>query len=290
MLMVGLLGCLMGCTTGAAVNPQESAIRRYVDALDIGNYDGAMALRCATSRVDISAKDQFLAEVGRLKTAAGGHLRVSDLHELHPVRLQASNGKLGEHQFQLRLRVPGGTSAVLDMVTTTEDGHQEVCGWSVDESFALRDRLSAVSVFAVSAHVADVKALATGVTSALAVVVVDDAATKGTFGDGVEGWTSAWRTGSFGGGRINVVRYKSSNLAIQHANEVLQRYAPNSSHMFSLSAISSAVGLRYTASAWTGLQPADVGPQIDVAVAGTTTYSCGSWPAAWTRTLTTHPW
>jgi len=241
-------------------------IRSYVDALDAGDVDAAMALRCAKARIDDTSSAQFLAEVKRLRSAAGGHLRVANLRE-RPVRLStASGGVIGEHEYSLRLRVAGGSSTAIDLTTVTEDGKPRVCGWSIAESFGLRDRLSTMSVTPLAAHVSEVKAVATGVTSELHLDVVDDGPTMGTNHEGVEGWTSAWRTGSFGGGRINVIRYESEESATKYAVDVLNTYAADSSSIFTPETLPTAIGLRYTGSAWTAIQPADLGPQIDVAV------------------------
>jgi hypothetical protein len=267
LVILAVAAACVGCSSGSTADSAESVVRRHVEALDAGDFTGAMSLRCSGAHVDSDRKDQFLAEVDRLRTAAGGRLRIADIREVRPVRLLGDAGSPMEQEFEVRLQVAGATSGPLVIATETERGEPRVCGWTVPESFAVQVELDGVEVVPIAASVADVKAVVTEATSMLGVDVADDVASKGLGQGGVEGWTSGWQTGDYGGGRITVVRYASSDAAVQQAWDVIDLFAPDSVALFTVPSTPTGIGMRYRLSAWTGVQPGDLGPQIDVAVA-----------------------
>ena len=70
---------LAALACNGASEPQQSVVERYVEKLSEGDFDGAMALRCANERVDARLAEQFLNEVRRMEQSAGVPLEVVDL-------------------------------------------------------------------------------------------------------------------------------------------------------------------------------------------------------------------
>ena len=267
-VVAGLLAFSTAACSGDAKDPSPAdVVRRYVGVLQAGDFAEAMALRCADARVDPGQSGEFLADVARLRSDAGGELRVHDVNEAERVRLGDSDGTSFEHEFLLRLATKQGVSSVLHVGTTTEVGQPKVCGWSVDESFAIRDELAAVAPVAGPDLVTDVRGLVETVAASAGGTVLDDLETKGGDGSGLEGWTAGWQTGSFGGGRATVVRYPSSEQALRQAANIIAGFAPDATALFAGASMPGGMGLRYTGHAWTGVQPADLGSQIDLALA-----------------------
>lgn len=266
--MIGVIAASLGaCSGGVKDSSSADVVRRYVGALQAGDFEKAMALRCAEVRVDPAQSDAFLADVALLRTAAGGELRVHDVDEVDTVRLGDNDGTPFDHELLLRLATTHGVSSVLHVGTKTEGGQPTVCGWSVDESFAIRDELASITPSAGATRVTDVRGLVAAVAASAGGTVLDDLDTKGDDGSGLEGWTSGWQTGTFGGGRATVVRYASSTEALRQAANVIARFAPDAGELFPVTAMPDGMGLRYTGHSWTGVQPADLGSQIDLAIA-----------------------
>ena len=266
--VIGVIALSLGACAEAAKGPSPAeVVRRYVGALQAGDFDKAMALRCADARIDPTQSESFLADVARLRTDAGGELRVYDVDEADTVRIGDSDGTPFEHELLLRLATKQGASSVLHVGTKTEGGQPKVCGWSVDESFAIREELATITPAAGSTPVPDVRGLVVAAAASSGGTVVDDQDTKGDDGSALEGWTSGWQTGNFGGGRATVLRYASSTEALRQAADVIARFAPDAGEMFQVTAMPDGMGLRYTGHAWTGVQPADLGLQIDLAIA-----------------------
>ncbi|MDO8392012.1 MAG: hypothetical protein Q7V57_16165 [Actinomycetota bacterium] len=261
----------LGCSDAATDRSGPAAIRRYVSALQAGDFDAAMAERCASAQVpstDEGSKEQFLAQVRQVQGAAGGELRVHDIVEVQPVRLATAQGVPYEHEFRVRLATATGVSGALAVGTVTENGAAKVCGWSVEESFAVREQLAAETFTANTAHVGDVRGLVEHVATEIDGDIQDsNRLTAQSDFAGVEGWTSGWTTASYGGGRITVVRYDNAEAALGHATAIIDQFAPDATTTFTLSGLPDARVLRYTGLAWTGVQTADIAGQIDVAVA-----------------------
>jgi hypothetical protein len=266
--MIAVLALLpTGCSDSVKDDSPAGVIRQYLAALEAADFDGAMALRCTASQVDPTLKPLFLADVARIRTDAGGELRVQDLNELQPVRLvDHRNGAAYQHEFRLRLRVGHEASSPIHVGTVIEGGLPKVCGWSVEESFAVRDQLATETLAANPLHVDDFRDLVKKATAAMRGTVLDDASTKGSDGSGLEGWTAGWRTGSYGGGRLTIVRYDTPDSALTHANDIINGLAADSTSTFAVSSLPNGQALRYTGLAWTGVQPSDLGTQIDTAV------------------------
>lgn len=247
------------------------AIRRYVSALQLGDFGAAMAERCASAQVpstDKNTKESFLAQVRQVKAAAGGELRAYDIIEVHPVRLGNAQGVPYEHEFRARLATATGPSDALHIGTVTENGAPKMCGWSVEESFDVRDQLANETIAGSNVHVDDVRSVVEQVATGVGGDIQDSSAmTRRSDFAGIEGWSSGWRTGSYGGGRITVIRYDNAEASLSHAKAIIDHFAPDATTTFTMSELPDAQALRYSGLAWTGVQTADLAGQIDVAVA-----------------------
>lgn len=229
-----------------------------------------MAERCASAQVpssDKDAKESFLSDVRRVKAAAGGELTVYDIIEVHPVRLGNPQGVPYEHEYRVRLATSTGPSDALEVGTVTENGAPKMCSWSVEESFEVRDQLATETIMASAVHVDDVRSVVEQVATGVGGDIQDSSAmTVQSDFAGVEGWSSGWRTGSYGGGRITVIRYDNADAALSHAKAIIDQVAPDATTTFTMPELPDAQALRYTGLAWTGIQTADLAGQIDVAV------------------------
>lgn len=76
-------------------------------------------------------------------------------------------------------------------------------------------------------------------------------------------WTRSWRTEPYGGVRVTASRYDSSAHALAAIRASLVRDGSDYTASFSIPGAQEAVGVRIRAFAYTGIQPADIGPYLD---------------------------
>ena len=128
----------------------------YVEHVNAKDVDGAMELRCSDGRVETADWEQLLNEIGRLEASAGQPFEVVDLAEVHDARLLPIAGKpLREIRF--RLHTQDGNSRPIHVVTVIEDGRERLCGYSVEESFHVRDRLGRTTIESGEGRIADLQ-------------------------------------------------------------------------------------------------------------------------------------
>ena len=260
---------LMGCS-GSDNKPTFAVVERYVALLGGGDFEGAMALRCSDAQVGAGDSAQFLNELDRLGKSAGVPLEVVDAEEVADGKLLASNGATPHREIRFRLRTKAGSSQPIHVVTVINDGKELLCGYSVEESFALRDRLAETPIEANPTHIEDLQ----GVIEHAEKSFTNSIANAGPAGqpDGTgeqveEAWGTFWRTGDFGGVTVDAYRFADTTSAKKAAADLLNRRAPDGTTTFEVLAMPKAIGLRQVASAWTWLQPADLGDQVDLVVA-----------------------
>ena len=267
---MGLLSLpLMGCS-GSDSKPKFAVVERYVALLGGGDFEAAMALRCSDSQVSSGNSAQFLNELDRLGQSAGAALEVVDAQEVTAGKLLALNGAIPHREIRFRLRKKDGSSQPIHVVTVMSDGKELLCGYSVEESFALRDRLGEIAIEADPTHIADVQGVIEHAEKSFTNSIAN--AVPGGQPDGVseqvvESWGTFWSTGDFGGVTVDAYRFADTTSAKKAAAELLNHPAPDGTTTFEVPAMPKAIGLRFLASAWTWLQPADLGDQIDLLVA-----------------------
>ena len=222
-----------------------------------------MGLRCAAARVP-NIRNEFLADAARVKQNAGGYLTVAEVEEVKEHTVNIAPGGPSEHELRLRLALPNGPSSVIRFATITEGGEPKLCGATIEESFPLRQRLAGTQVPGRSGRISDLKALSESVGPTLNVKFKEDQATTGQGGTGLEGWTTAWQVGSYGGGRVVAVRYGSTFDARAAAVRLLTYYSADGVATFASAVLPDAVGQRYLGLPFTWVQPADLAPVADM--------------------------
>jgi hypothetical protein len=229
-----------------------------------------MALRCRDAQVGTGDSAQFLNELHRLGQSASVPFAVVDAHEVAGGELLASNGASPRREIRFRLRTKAGSSQPIHVVTVIEGGKELLCGYSVEESFAVRDRLAETPIAANPAHIEDLQAAVEHAEQRFTGSVANARPAgqpEGTSERVVEGWGTFWRTGDFVGVTVDLYRFGNMTSAKKAAADLLNRRAPDGTTIFEVATMPKGVGLRHVASAWTWLQPADLGDQIDLVVA-----------------------
>jgi hypothetical protein len=229
-----------------------------------------MALRCGDARIDPTNAGQFLDEIDRLQQSAGVPLDVVDVEEVEGGKLLASNGAEPRREIRFRLRTKVGSSHPIHVVTVIERGEELLCGYAVEESFGVRDGLAETPIEANEVHIDDLHGVIEHVEEHFTKAVVNAGPAKqpdGTSEKLADGAGTFWRTGDFGGVTVDVFRFADARSATKAAADLLSVSASDGTSTFEIAAMPHAAGLRYLASAWTWLQPADLGDQIDLVVA-----------------------
>lgn len=265
------LGCgafAVGVGHSDAEQTPEDVLDRYVELLDGGDIERAVELRCAESAIDAEQVAEFGDQVGRLRTAAGGRLRIVAMRELDEVQLGSARTRDGEREYEFTLQVGSGESARIHVVFVTEGRTWKLCGYTPAESFAITAELASRGVPTESAHIEDVR-LPEDVATALNVSPSDNRAYTGTVSDeqAVEGWTTGWQRAELSGGRVTVVRFPDSRAATRAAGAQMARLAADGVELFAVPSLPQAFAVRVLGFAWTWVQPSDLGPYCESATA-----------------------
>ena len=253
-----------GCSAGADVSA-PSVLVRYVDALNAADFDAAMAARCSLSQVAVADQELFIDQLDQLKRDAGGRLKLADVSEVADRRLRVTENTPVEHEFRFRIELPTGESTPIHVGTIRQGGADKLCAVAAEETFAVNDGLSVASLQVNPRELHDTRAASSSAVRSLGLTIVEDQKYLGRDKLGLDGWTTGWSTGH-AGGRITAVRYRDRLQAVDEAWRTLSKYGGEASSTFSLSSMPEAIGVRYAGYAWTWMQPADLGPQVDAAV------------------------
>ncbi len=260
---------LTGCSKAGGSKPAFVVLEQYVEFLGSADFEGAMALRCGDTQVDTTNSAQFLNHLDRLEQSAGVPLEVVDAEEVADGKLLASNGATPHREIRFRLRTKAGSSLPIHVVTMIDDGKELLCGYSVEESFALRDRLSETPIKTSRVHIDDLRGVVEHSEESFTNAIVN-AGPSGqpdeTKEHAVEGWGTFWKVGDFGGVTVAVYRFADATSAKKAAVDFLSRRVPDGTRTFAVPAMPNAIGLRHVGFGWTSLQPADLGDQIDLVV------------------------
>lgn len=261
---------LAALACNGASEPQHSVVERYVEKLSEGDFDGAMALRCADERVDARLAEQFLNEVRRMEQSAGVPLEVVAMETVSDRQVVLPSGAEPHRQLKFSLRTTTGRSQPVRVFTAIEDGEERLCGHAPEESFEVRDQLGRTDVVARPERIEDLQAVVEAVEKHFTGSVNNaerSGQPNGVAEPIVEAWGTFWTTGQFGGVTVSLRRFADSESAMRVAVQLIATRSADGIELFDVPAMPDAVGLRHNASAWTMVQPADVGDHIDVVVA-----------------------
>ena len=255
-LLIMCTGCSDDGNDGARNEAGEVAdpvavrelLGRYVEALNAGDVDAAMAVRCPEQRVSADQRELFATQLGQLRDQVGSF----------EVRSVARSGLLpGDAGFTYRINDDPG-----DLVTELTPGRDgfELCFSRPAASFDIEAGLQVPVPDAGPAPTAVGDALP---TVAPGLVLAEDGPVSGERTGAQEVVTRAWRSEDFGGARVTAGRYASDTEAAEAAGTIVDDSVPDSVARMPTPALPTAVGLRLLADAWLWVQPPSTGPYID---------------------------
>jgi len=242
-------------------------LRQYVADLDKADYAAANELRCVKGRIPSSLLDQFGSEVARVRTAAGGSLKVADVTSVSPVTLASLDGSSPVAQLRYTLTTAAGASTAIELAVIVEGGAPKLCGALQVPAVATQGSLAEKKITPVAATLA-------GLSSAIPATVLpgyveaDDRAVADltAIPGATEGWTRVWNTPDHSGLRVTLFRTASAAAGDTLAHRLLAAPGLDSAEMID-GLDHGFVGVSVVASAWTWVQPASVGLRVDRAVA-----------------------
>ena len=187
-----------GCSAGPDVSAQPVLVR-YVDALNAADFEAAMAARCASSQVAVVDQELFMDQLAQLERDAGGQLKLTDLNEVAHRRLKVSEDVLVEHEFRFRIELATGESTPVQVGTIRHGGADKLCAVAAEETFAVSDELSVISLQVNPREVNDTRAASSSAVKSLGFTIVEDQKYLGRDKLGLDGWTTGWSAGHAGG-------------------------------------------------------------------------------------------
>jgi hypothetical protein len=255
-MTVALAGC-----SGSTGSNDEPLVRNYIASLNRGDIANAMTLRCPLAQVEESKRQLFAEQADRLRIAAGGSLGVADFERVKKPNLGDFSGHGAQREIRYKLKSDGKNVGWLHLAITDD----KICGELIEESIATRDTLAANRIVS-SGRTLDNVRIGSGVANGLNLNITSDQvdSLKSIHGaTPTDGWDTAWRTGTYGGGRITVLRFGSSAEAEAVAQRSVMKAALDSGELFAVPDEPRAVGIRIQASAWTFAQPYGLGDTCD---------------------------
>lgn len=240
----------------------QDTLTRYFAALAAGDFQAAMNERCTAARVPDADKDLFLSQAQSLIEMGGvTAVEVSDKSGLQVMPLQASTDPI---PFDYAIVSGSKRSDWLHGVAIREDGAVRLCGYAQTDIDRITNELNV--------------AVASGgdVTRPLVDLIpkngpdgyeqVEDRAVSKSENSPAgwqDSWTRAWQHPTFGGVRVTATSFDSAASATAALSASLARLAADATSTFAIDGIENAIGVRYSAVAWTWLQPPDIGYQGD---------------------------
>jgi hypothetical protein len=265
---------LAGCSGSAAEN-DERLVRSYIASLNSGDIANAMMLRCPLAQVEESKRQLFAEQVDRLRIAAGGSLDVATLERVKKPNLDDFSGHRAQREIRYKLKSDGKSVGWVHLAITDD----KICGELIEESIATRDTLAANRIVSSGRTLANLR-IGSGIANGLNLNITSDRvdSLKSTYGaTPTDGWDTAWRTGTYGGGRVTALRFANKAEAEDVAQHAVMEDALDSGELFDVPDEPRAVGIRVQAVAWTFAQPYGLGDTCDhvFVVLGDTMLSIG---------------
>jgi len=239
----------------ADVESARAPVAKYLAAINGGDVDAAMAVRCPDRRLDDrDDRDLFAQQADRL-VAATGELRIGELDLRGPVEQGASV-----------LLTVDGFEGRIDLLVVEDSGSVLLCGFRPAASFDIEEGLPVAPQDAGStaAPLADLfpASIGPGFTEVERGQV--EPRDGSDFGDAVEVWTAAWQHLDYGGVRLEAARFADPAAAAAALSDLLAARAPDSVAQFRSTVTPQAIGLRILGFAWLWVQPPSSGPYNDL--------------------------
>ena len=238
----------------------RATLTRYFAALTAGDFQAAMNERCAAARVPDEEEDLFLSQTeSLLEMGAMTAVEVSDKPGVQVLPLQASTDPIPFDYAVISER-----SDWLHGVAITQDGAVKLCGYAQPDFDRMTDELTIAvpSDGDLTQTLVDLipKNGPDGYQQVEDRAVSKDATSPAGW---QESWTRVWQHPTFGGVRVTATRFDATASASTALSASLAKIAGDATATFTIAGIGNAIGVRYSAAAWTWLQPPNVGYQGD---------------------------
>jgi hypothetical protein len=261
-LVVLLFGACSDDTSGGGVEAERQVLTRYVAAVAAGNFEAAMSQRCTAARLNEGEKSSFLSQAARLADAVGPISVASVRKADPPTGLRPVDSLPNPIEISYRLSARGSPIAgELHTVVVQEDGSPRLCGVSTEttgEEHAPFSRTGGDLGFSTRNLQEMIPP-----TPGAGYRQVEDAAGTLTKPGLQASWSRAWQFENYGGARVTVEKYETTEQAANSASELLYKNAGDGIEAFEVPGLAEAVGVRYLEYAWLWVQPPTKGPFFD---------------------------
>lgn len=249
-------------TTLSAATAEADLIDAYVDALNRGNVEAALRLRCEEAQIkDPTSEVLFTGQVDRLVNTVGPV-------EVVRVDLNPSSGLEplgdGEHARAVNVELAGRgqpASEQLEMVVLEQDHGLRLCGVTTASASGLHSDEPVVPDLGPSGRTPE--QLMPSDPGAGDFEQVFDGPPPEPPPSASASWSRSWQEGGFGGININASRFNSSREARGFAEQQRDTTLSDTTDVFTAG---GGLGLRSLAYAWVWFQPPGVGDHIDQAI------------------------
>lgn len=240
----------------------QATLTRYFAALTAGDFQAAMNERCAAARVPEDQRDLFLSQTeGLLEMGEMTAVEVSDKPGLQVLPIEASTDPI---PFDYAVISGSKRSDWLHGVAITQDGAVKLCGYAQPDIDRITDELKNAVPSGGDLTQTPVDLIPKNGPDGYE-QVEDRAVSKGvtTPAGWQESWTRVWQHPTFGGVRVTATRFDTTASASTALSASLAKIAGDATSTFTIDGIDNAIGVRYSAVAWTWLQPPNIGYQGD---------------------------
>jgi hypothetical protein len=255
-------GDVAASTTESDASTEADLVDDYVDALNRGNVEAALRLRCAEAQMEDPASEElFATQVDRLVDTAGPIEVVS-------VGPNPSSGLEplgdGEHARAVRVELAGrkrAGSEPLEMVVLEQDDELRLCGVATASASDLHSDKPAVPDLGPSGRTPEQMMPADPGEGDYEQVL--DGPTPEPPPSAAASWSRAWQEGGFGGINVAASQFSSSQEALDYAEQQRDTTLSDTTDVFTAG---GGLGLRHLGYAWVWSQPPSVGDHIDEAI------------------------
>ncbi len=261
-VLLGVLGACLDDTSGGGVEAERQVLTRYVAAVAAGNFEPAMSQRCTAARLNEGEKAPFLSQAARLADAVGPISVASVRKADPPTGLRPVDSLPNPLEISYQLSARGSPIAgELHTVVVQEDGSPRLCGVSTEtmrEEHAPFSRTGGDLGFTTRGLQEMIPP-----TPGAGYRQVEDGAGTLTKPGLQASWSRAWQFENYGGARVTVEKYETTEQAANSASELLYKDAGDGIEAFEVPGLAEAVGVRYLGFAWLWVQPPTKGPFLD---------------------------
>jgi hypothetical protein len=236
----------------------ERTMSRYVTAMSRGDFDSAMKERCEASRIKPEKRDVSLDQTSDLFDMAG--ITGVAVVPAGPITIKLDGSTSGT-QFGYRVVTHNGRSDKMHGVAVVEDGAVRLCGSAAPDIGDVSSALEAPVISGTQSDRPPQELLPNRIAGHYR--QIEDNELSAASSGRVDGWTRVWLRDTFGGVRLSASRYSTAQQASDALSQAVHDLAFVITEMFAVPDVPRAVGVRYSAAAWTWLQPPGAGYQID---------------------------